>query len=307
MALNPRKLIIVGAGAVCSALVVIMLLNVALRPQDDAPRTAQTGMEVMIATKAMKAGDVIDARGVKWQVWDKERLYDGLVTRKAGDESVKTEGKLRRDVAAGEPITGSAMVNDKDGTVLATKLEAGMRAVGVKVTAEASAGGFVLPGDHVDVVLSHEIEVKRDSPEENIAEGLVDSNASETILENVKVLAVDQNADKNESAKVGRTVTLQVTPKQAEILLLGARMGELSLTLRGLMDPKEGASIAKNDASEAPKRDMTTDLEVSRILGRLHSQIEGGGPVQNVRIYNSVAVDSRVYAVQMPRQADASH
>lgn len=306
MALNPRKLIIVGAGAVCSALVVIMLLNVALRPSEKT-ETAKTGTEVMIATKAMKAGEVVDAKNAKWQAWDEDRIYDGLVTRKAGDEDTKTEGKLRRDVSAGEPLTRSAMVDDKDGTMLATKLEPGMRAVGVKVTAEASAGGFVLPGDHVDVVLSHEIEVKRDSPEENIAEGLVDSNASETILENVTVLAVDQNADKNESAKVGRTVTLQVTPKQAEILLLGARMGELSLTLRGLMDPKDETAVAEGESkTETPKRDMTTDLEVSRILGRLHSQIEGGGPVQNVRIYNSVAVDSRVYAVQMPRQADAS-
>lgn len=298
MALNPKKLLIVGVGSLCSALVVIMLLNVALRPKE-APKQESAGLEVMVAAKALKPGEVLDGKMVKWQAWDESRIYDGLVTRKAGEKEDVT-GKMKREVAAGEPITTSAMVGDADATLLAAQLKPGMRAVGVRVTAEGSAGGFVMPGDHVDVILSQQIDIDKDSAEATMAAGTIQSEAAETILQNIKVLAIDQNADKNDSAKVGRTATLEVTRKQAEMLLLASQMGDLSLALRGIEDEA---------VEETPQRpeNATTDIEVSRILARLHARNDPSGPVQNVRIYNSVAADSRVYAVQhSPAQTTAA-
>lgn len=290
MALNPKKMIIVGVGAVCSTLVIVMLLSAALGPKEAPKEEVAAGTEVMVAAKALRPGQVLDDSMVEWEAWDEDRMYEGLVTRKAGDEEEIT-GKMKRDVAPGEPITKSAMVGDADATLLAAQLKPGMRAVGVRVTAEGSAGGFVMPGDHVDVILSQQIDVDKEGSQAVMAAGLIQSEAAETILQNIKVLAIDQNADKNDSAKVGRTATLEVSRKQAEILLLAAQMGDLSLALRGLEDEK-----ALEEVSEASP--ATTDIEVSRILARLHARNDPSGPVENVRIYNSVAADSRVYAVQ---------
>lgn len=302
MAINPRKLMIVGGGSLCSAMVVIMLLNVALRPKEAPVETAKTGVEVMVAAKSLNPGDLLTEKSVKWERWDENKVYDGLVTREQGDDK-PVEGKMKRSVVPGEPVTQSAMVSDKDATLLASQLEKGMRAVGVKVTAESSAGGFVTPGDHVDVILSHKVQIDASGPEAGMAEGLIDQNASETILENVAVLAVDQDAAKKDEATVGRTVTLAVTPKQAEVVMLATQMGELSLSLRGLADQvaEAGEAVSKPKAVE-----MTTDVEVSNILGRLHAQNGSGGRVQNVRIYNSVGMDSRLYAVGGSRPAEGT-
>lgn len=297
MALNPKKLIIVGAGVLCSTLIVVMLLNVALKPKAE-PKVVEKGIEVMVAAKPLKPGAVLEESLVKWQKWDESRLYDGLVTRKEGDEK-EVEGKMKREVAVNEPITKSSMIGDADATLLAAQLKPGMRAVGVRVTAEGSAGGFVMPGDHVDVILSQKIDVDKQGAEAAFAAGVVNRDSAETILQNIKVLAIDQNANKNDSAKVGRTATLEVSRKQAEILLLAGQMGDLSLALRGL-----GDETAEGEGKR--RTEMTTDIEVSRILARLHARNDPSGPVQNVRIYNSVAADSRVYAVQHSQPAAGS-
>ncbi len=298
MAVNPKKLLIVGAGALCSALVVIMLLSAALSPKKEKVAEVKGGVEVLVAHKDMKPGDILDTKNSTWQNWDEAKIYKGLITRKAGEDK-PAEGKLKRALAAGEPITDTAVVSDKDASMMTAQLKPGMRAVGVKVNAESSAGGFISPGDYVDVVLSHRVRPKAGTVEEQMAVGMVDENVSETIMHGIQVLAIDQKSEKNDEAKVGRTATVAVTPKQAEILMLAVNMGDLSLTLRGLSDEGEDKTAKKG---ETVTKEITTDVEVSGILSRLHSQNQGGGAVKNVRIYNSVAVDSRVYAVSTPAQ-----
>lgn len=293
MSLNPKKLIIVGAGALCSALVVIMLLSAMLGPKEPKHVASKDGMEVLVASKNLEPGDLLTEKNAAWEEWDQKKIYTGMITRKNGEDK-KAEGKLKRTLVAGQPITDDTIVSDKDASMMVAQLKPGMRAVGVKVNAESSAGGFISPGDHVDVVLSHKIRTKNGSNEAQMAEGLVDQNVSETILSNMQVLAIDQTAEKNDGAKVGRTATLAVTPKQAEMLLLAEKMGDLSLTLRGLSDTSEKVVSGK------PEDELTTDVQVSAILSRLHTQNQAGGAVKNVRIYNSVAIDSRVYASASP-------
>lgn len=307
MAVNPKKLMIVGLGALSSCLVVVMLLSAALGPKEPKVAAADDGVQVLVATRDMKPGDILDPKNSAWRNWDEKKVYKGMITREKGADT-PAEGKLKRALAAGEPITDAAVVSDKDASMMTALLKPGMRAVGVKVNAETSAGGFIMPGDYVDVVLSHKIRTKSDSPEAMAAVGVVDENVSETIISGLQVLAIDQKSEKNDEAKVGRTATLAVTPKQAEILLLAVRMGDLSLTLRGLSD----SAIGDDKAAESSKKpvapaEITTDVEVSGILSRLHMQNQGGGTVKNVRIYNSVAVDSRIYAVGGPVAQSASH
>lgn len=298
MALNPKKLMIAGGGALCSALVVIMLLSAILGGGEKEEQIVQSDyIKVMIANRDLVAGDTLDDSRVKWVKYHKDRIYEGLITREIGSEEEldPVTGKLKRAVNNGEPLTESAMVSDSDASLVAAQLEPGMRAIGVKLTAESSAGGFIMAGDRVDVLLSYKVKVDKKGSKAQIATGFVERNASETLLENVRVIAIDQQTKKQDNAKVGRTATLAVSPKQAEILLLATEMGELALTLRGFNQgaPELADAITGSD-------DITTDVEVSRVLSRLHTQNEGGGPIKNVRIYNSASVDSQIYAVAGP-------
>jgi len=115
---------------------------------------------------------------------------------------------------------------------MAAYLEPGYRAMAVRVTVETAAGGFILPGDRVDVLLTRETKL------ENIANPEGSKFASSTVMQNLKVLAIDQStrAGEDEQAVVGATATLEVRPGDAEALALAKSEGELSLILRSYAD-----------------------------------------------------------------------
>jgi pilus assembly protein CpaB len=137
---------------------------------------------------------------------------------------------VREPILKGEPMTSAKVVRSGEGGYMAVVLPAGMRAMAVPVKVETAAGGFILPGDRVDVIMSKQIQ----------AEGNSRNNLyiTTTVLKNIKVLAIDQvtQPDKNENTVVGATATLEVAPDDAEILALAHSEGELSLTLRSYAD-----------------------------------------------------------------------
>ena len=141
--------------------------------------------------------------------------------------------------------------------------------------AQTMAGGFVGPGDRVDVIVTYKVKVQdKDNP---AVQAMVSKFATETILENVRVLAADQKAKREEDqAKVARTVTLEVDGAGAEKLALAAEMGDLVLSLRGI-----------GDNGSSRNEQMTTDVSMSRVLkGLAEAQDSGGGASGMVRIYN---------------------
>jgi pilus assembly protein CpaB len=137
---------------------------------------------------------------------------------------------VREPFLKGEPIVARKVVRAGDSGYLAVVLPAGMRAMAVPVKVETAAGGFILPGDRVDVILSRQIQ-----PENGGRNNMFVTN---TVLRNIKVLAVDQvaQADKDETTVVGATATLEVTPTDAEVLALAKATGDISLTLRSYAD-----------------------------------------------------------------------
>lgn len=163
------------------------------------------------------------------------------VTRAAAD--VATGGAksdwlgavVREPILAGEPMLDRKVVRAGDSGYLAAYLEPGMRAMAIRVTVETAAGGFILPGDRVDVLLTREMRLSD-------AAGAEDSGrsrfATNTVMANVKVLAIDQTTrvDDDEKAVVGATATLEVRPQDAEALALAKSEGELSLVLRSYAD-----------------------------------------------------------------------
>lgn len=141
---------------------------------------------------------------------------------------------VREPIVAGEPIISRKIVRAGDSGYMAAYLEPGMRAMAIRVTVETAAGGFILPGDRVDVVLTRETNLG------NV--GTADSDRSKftsaTVMQNVKVLAIDQStrAGDEEQAVIGATATLEVGPRDAEALALAKSEGELSLILRSYAD-----------------------------------------------------------------------
>jgi pilus assembly protein CpaB len=140
---------------------------------------------------------------------------------------------VREPILAGEPIVSRKIVRAGDSGYLAAYLEPGMRAMAIRVTVETAAGGFILPGDRVDVLLTRQTSLS------NLDNAGQDSKfASSTVMRNIKVLAIDQTtrAGEDEQSVVGATATMEVGPADAEALALAKSEGELSLVLRSYAD-----------------------------------------------------------------------
>ena len=158
---------------------------------------------------------------------------------------------VREPILAGEPIVPRKIVRAGDSGYMAAYLEPGMRAMAIRVTVETAAGGFILPGDRVDVLLTQETNLANLGAE---AASQGSKFASSTVMQNVKVLAIDQStrAGEDEQAVVGATATLEVGPADAEALALAKSEGELSLVLRSYAD-----TAGPSGRVRAPKPEST--------------------------------------------------
>ena len=140
---------------------------------------------------------------------------------------------VREPILAGEPIVARKIVRAGDSGYMAAYLEPGMRAMAIRVTVETAAGGFILPGDRADVLLTREVKLPSGA-----AGGETSKFVAATVMQNVKVLAIDQatRAAEDAQAVVGATATLEVSARDAEVLALAKSEGELSLVLRSYAD-----------------------------------------------------------------------
>ncbi len=215
-------------------------------------------IKVLVALNDLPAGTIVNPDLFKWQNWPEDGLDPEYITQgKPKDDKKVAKPKdltgwaVRRGIAAGEPITKKRLLEPGKAGFLAGVLGPGMRAVSISINAESGAAGFILPGDRVDVVLTQQI---RQTQGENANR---DKVISETVISNVRALAVDQTFDDiKEQTRVGKTITLELTPKQAEGLSVAKRMGRISLSLRSLV----------RDAEVERRSAFTSDEEVSRFL-----------------------------------------
>jgi len=197
-------------------------------------------VDVLVAAKDINLGDSVGGDDVKWQQWPLEGVTPGLITKTAEPDAPQTlSGAIARATfIAGEPIKEQKLIKVSEGGVMAAILPAGMRAISTPIREETAAGGFILPNDHVDVILSRTVKV-----------GNKDDKVSETILRNIRVLAIGQTLEQQGDDKVatGKTATLELTPRQTEILALAQSLGEISLSLRSLADatPAQSEPTAK--------------------------------------------------------------
>jgi pilus assembly protein CpaB len=204
-------------------------------------------VEVLVAKNDLGRGQVIDTADIGWQTWPAAAANPGFIKKSDRPDAIKhfVGAIVREAMASGDPIREPKVVMAKGSGFMAAVLPQGMRAVAIDILPETSAGGFILPDDRVDVVLTRE-----DKAGEK-ATG-VEKFISDTILRNVRVLAVDQTIDEKAGTKVaiGKTATLELTQQQAETLSLSHKLGTISLTLRSLLDSKGSAEGGDDNSHE---------------------------------------------------------
>jgi pilus assembly protein CpaB len=200
--------------------------------------------EVLIANVDIGIGSTVTAQDLRWQTWPAAAAGAHFIRQSERPDAIEQlAGSITRATFfAGEPIRESKLIRATGSGYMAAILPGGMRAVSTEISPETGVGGFVLPNDHVDVILS-----RRDREAEKVAG--VEVHASETILTNVRVLAIDQTVDEKNGQRVviGKTATLELSPRQVETLALARQMGTLSLALRSLVDFQGGAAAPEID------------------------------------------------------------
>ena len=189
-------------------------------------------VEVLVAKSDIGLGQVVKPEDLQWQIWPAATASGSLINR-AGKADAITEiaGSIARaPFIGGEPIREQKLVKANGSGFMAAILPSGMRAISTEISPETGAGGFILPNDRVDVILS-----KREKNPDSKGPDLV---IAEIVLTNVRVLAIDQAPKEKEGINtlVGKTATLELKPDQAETLARARQGGTLSLALRSITD-----------------------------------------------------------------------
>src|SRR5271165_2972960 len=231
----PAKTILTILFLISLGVAVIVFLHALPQPLSADTRAEKN--EILVATTTLPAGTLLRAKDVAWQATTKAE--PGQILRPSGtasnenaelDQQARGEvygAAMRVGVKAGDPIGRSAIVKPGDRDFLLVVLSPGARAIAIPVATGGASTGLLYPGDRVDVILTQTF--KHDPP-------LTRRSVSETVVESLRVLAVDAPDAKPTSAgnSFGRTVTLEVTPEQAEKINVAAELGKLSLTLRSI-------------------------------------------------------------------------
>jgi pilus assembly protein CpaB len=262
--MDKKKLILlVGALiiAIGTALAARSMFAGSAAPEATAATAEPQGPKVLVAKRSLPAGTIVTADAVAYQLWPQELVQDAYFIDGEANMDQLMGTVVRLPIAAGEPVTQGSLVAPGDRGFLAAALGPGMRAVTISVSARTGVGGFVFPGDRVDLLLTQTVE----------GEQTVGLRTTETILSNLRVLATDQSTE-TETTEDGRTVvrafrsvTLEVTPRIAEKIAVAETIGALSLTLRSIADNQ--AELERAIASgEVEVPGNATAAEEERIL-----------------------------------------
>ncbi len=213
------------------------------RPAAPVAEVKVESVDVLVASAAIPMGHALSPGELAWQAWPMSAATGDFIRKNDRPDALESlAGHIARaPFVAGEPIREAKLVNAKGSGFMAAILPTGRRAVSTQISPETGAGGFILPNDHVDVILTRRGRGGADN-----AGGAGDSFSSEIILSNIRVLAIDQSVEEKGGQKVvvGKTATLELSPNQSETLALSQQLGTLSLALRSITD------VSKADTPE---------------------------------------------------------
>lgn len=188
-------------------------------------------VDVLVAANDIGLGSTVSGQDLRWQIWPKDAASANFIRKSERSDAInRLAGSIaRQPFSSGEPIREAKLIRAQGSGYMAAILPSGMRAVSTEISPEIGAGGFILPNDYVNVILS-----RRDREAEKAAG--VEVHTSETILSNVRVLAIDPTVEEKNGQRVvvGKTATLEPAPHQTETR--ARQMGTLSLALRSIVD-----------------------------------------------------------------------
>jgi pilus assembly protein CpaB len=239
------QLIGIAVAGVCGLGAFWGMKSIISKPREIQREIHTDASEVLVARADIGLGQIATESSFRWQAWPQSSIPEGAVTNRGGNPMKDFAGAIARaPIIAGEPVTRAKLVKPGEGGVLASILPKGMRAISTKITDDTAVGKMILPNDHVDVIVTRRLR-SRAGQEEHV---------SDTLFRNVRVLAIGQQLEAKDGKKSaeGTTATLELAPRQAELLARAKHMGEISLSLRSIADFSRGSG--PTDSGEANKQ-----------------------------------------------------
>ncbi len=246
--MNTARIVVLAIAVGAGGLAAYLASGSDAKPPPTEPVVQLPTVDVLIAKTDIGLGQSVTAEDLQWQSWPASGTSSSFIKRTERPDAAKQiAGSIARSpFIAGEPIREPKLVKANGSGFMAAILPTGMRAISTEISPETAAGGFILPNDRVDVILSK----REKNPDRAATSG--DAVSSEIILSNVRVLAIDQAPKEKDgqNSVVGKTVTLELKPEQSETLARARQSGTLSLALRSIADVN--APEIRND--DRPKR-----------------------------------------------------
>jgi pilus assembly protein CpaB len=242
--MNTKRIIVLcvaGVMAIVAALLARGMMGGGT-PKVEAKNAPQMPMsEVLVAGSSLQPGQALKADMVRWQKWPASSVDASFITRGSvgGVDEIVKGTVVRSPLMPGQPITNTAIIHGDATGFMAATLNPGMRAISITISADSGAGGFILPNDRVDLILTRKGDANRVS--------------ASVVLTDVRVLAVDQTykQDKDTKTVIGKTATLEVSLDEAEKVAKAQSQGVLSLALRPLANAE--AAVASNAPDPSAK------------------------------------------------------
>lgn len=236
--MNVSRIAILGVALVAGAGAFVLMLgqNKNLAPVQIVEPVKEETVRVLISSKDIQRGQRLTLEDTAWVTWPKKAVQPTFITDAQANAREDLASSVARSlIVTGEPIVNAKLVRAGSSSLMAALLTPGMRAVTLRVSAETSAGGFILPGDKVDILLTSGRN----------------SSGARTIFEDVRVLAVDtifsENTETNHVA--GSNVTLELAPTDAETFITARESGTLSLVLRSIFKPEGDLQASEKRSS----------------------------------------------------------
>jgi pilus assembly protein CpaB len=269
--MKPARLIILSVALVAAGAAAFLAMNMTgketvVQMQSETVVKKEPVINVLVASANLPIGSRLTEESMRWAGWPEGSVVEGFITEQKRPEAL-TELKnaiVRMPVFEGEPLRAEKIA-DPGNAIMSSLLPSGKRAVSADITVSTSAGGFVLPNDRVDVIM-----VKKEED---------GSYSTETILTNIRVLAIDQNIQEQEEGTksvVGATATLELNPDQAKILAVAQQLADkLTLALRSVADAQEPDSAVAKHLLSGDSGTPTIQVIKSGVIQKLNDTNSG--------------------------------
>jgi pilus assembly protein CpaB len=244
--MKPAKIAVLGIAIVAGGAAAYLASSPREAPAPEPLVQQVNTADVLVLSQDIPMGRALSPNDVRWQAWPSDLVPANVITRRDAPNGVEqVVGSLTRvNLVGGEPLRREKLIRADGSGFMAAMLPAGKRAVAINIDTRgaSSAGGFVLPNDFVDIIRTYRDE------DASKAQG-IDVFSSETILSGIRILAIGQNIQEKNGEKVvtGETATLELDARQAELITLGQKVGQLSLVLRSLADAGQKDTVKQEN------------------------------------------------------------